>query len=413
MNTGTRLDTEKKLARLDLLNRLLHERAWHLHFPEELEREFSAQQLSIRVSAVQLGGIIAIPLYMLTSLFEFLYIPIVAQNILPARSLAILTLAAVVLLVTFTRARQRAEGLAIGMTLILASLQMIIALLNPPPFQQAQILVGLLPLIYLCTVVRASFFYSVTAAVLVYLLIFVTVRGLSSLEGLSVLFTLELAMAISLVVLVSSYFGERITRQRFLQGALLQLHRQRLMYPPGDEIDQRALDPGTGALTREALESRLQAMLGNLSHSIAAGQGISLLLIRADHAGEFKQLYGEQETEFLMATVARTAQRLIGGGHSFVARAGEDRLAIVLERSMETDALTMAERLRRDVHMLGIPHALDDQINTVTVSCGIAHSSRVRELNTDSLMSAAQAALRSAQRRGGNRSERFTGFVNG
>ena len=408
MNQPNRETETVPLQRFDELNRLLHERPWHLRFPDKIESEFSNQQTRLHIRAVQLGCVIAVPLYLVTSMFEYIYIPETAPLTSAIRLLSVFSALSVMMLVSFTRLSQQAESLATLMTLVLSSVQLIIAKFSPPEFQQAQLLAGLLPLLYLCTVVRVSFLYASVVGLLVWLQIFIFIQWLSPLSALSSLFTLQLALALILIMLVSNYFGERMTRQRFLQGSLLQLHRQNRSAAVAISSEQKQdqdHDPVTGALSRRALEDLLHTHLSQ--RATPPDNGLTIIQLRVDHFDQFMGMYGEQEADFLLATIARTAQRLIRGRRGALARGSDDRLLLVLEDTPENDGASIAERLRRDVHLLGIPHRLGSEISSVTISCGVAHSTNLDNADTTTLINACEAALNIARKAGGNHCSRF------
>src|SRR5690606_8148687 len=138
-------------------------------------------------------------------------------------------------------------------------------------------------------------------------------------------------------------------RQRFLQAALLNLHRQGLHQAL--DVPERRLDEELGILDRNSLDRRLRAVLAGEPPIQAA-----VVVCAIDDYPALARTYSEQEARFCLQTVARTAQRLVTGSGDFVARRGPQTLALVLTGGNTFDALQLAERLRRQIEALGIPH---------------------------------------------------------
>src|SRR5690606_38527453 len=114
------------------------------------------------------------------------------------------------------------------------------------------------------------------------------------------------------LLLLSSYLGERAQRQRFLQAALLNLHRQGLHQAL--DVPERRLDEELGILDRNSLDRRLRAVLAGEPPIQAA-----VVVCAIDDYPALARTYSEQEARFCLQTVARTAQRLVTGSGDFVA----------------------------------------------------------------------------------------------
>ena len=381
------------------MSALLHRPLWRLRFPCDIEREFQASQRPTQVVAIQLGAALAIPLYLITSLMEHAYIAEAVAQIWPVRLAAVIACVFVIYAVSFTRARQVAAQAATLMCIILASLQIAIASLSPPPHQQAQFIAFALPLLYLCTVVRAPFRQAILCVLISFALLTLAVLHQSSLTGLTRLFTLHLSLSLILMMLISNFFSERIARHRFIQAGLLQLHRQRHADNTGHE--QEASHAVDGLMPSDEFEQRL---LFSVSRHRDDG-ALALIMASIDNLTDFQRLYDDQEYRFVINTVVRTASRLLPADTGYLAQQDENILIIVLEGVSEADAMILAERLRRDIHMLAIPHRLGEQRATVSLSCGLAHLGRMDQRRGDALLATAARGLARAQRHGGNRCE--------
>jgi diguanylate cyclase (GGDEF)-like protein len=172
-----------------------------------------------------------------------------------------------------------------------------------------------------------------------------------------------------------------------LSGALVEsdrAHRRR-----------STLDPLTGLFNRSALEQRLSELDGqptgaeeSLSHA--------LLLCDLDHFKRVNDQLGHAAGDAVLRDVAYTMRAVLRAGDS-IYRVGGEEILIVLPGATETDAVGIAERLRRAVRDRRPVGA------SVTISVGVAVSRPPGPLDTDELVELADAALYSAKAGGRDR----------
>lgn len=171
-----------------------------------------------------------------------------------------------------------------------------------------------------------------------------------------------------------------------LSGALVEsdrAHRRR-----------STLDPLTGLFNRNALEQRLGELDGQLT-SEEEGLSHALLLCDLDHFKQVNDKLGHAAGDAVLQEVAYTMRAVLRAGDS-IYRVGGEEILVVLPGAAEDDAIEIAERLRcavRERRPVGV---------SVTISVGVAVS-RPGPLDTDELVSFADAALYSAKAAGRDR----------
>jgi diguanylate cyclase (GGDEF)-like protein len=171
-----------------------------------------------------------------------------------------------------------------------------------------------------------------------------------------------------------------------LSGALVEsdrAHRRR-----------STLDPLTGLFNRNALEQRLGELDGQ-PNSEAEGLSHALLLCDLDHFKRVNDQLGHAAGDAVLQDVAYTMRATLRAGDS-IYRVGGEEILVVLPGAAEAGAVEIAERLRhavRDRHPVGVP---------VTLSIGVAVS-KPGPVDTDELVSCADAALYSAKAGGRDR----------
>lgn len=407
---------EQRLKRVDLLTRLLHRRPSEpLRFPEAEEARFQRGQMPHRVKALVLAALLAPPLYLLTSAGDAVFNRGVMVQTAIARGVAIGCCVAIALLMRDHRLQRRVEAATLITALTLSGCQVFIARINPPDLQPIHWLVSLLLITYVATVIQVRFSLTVALAVVIYVQ---TMTGMFLLGGLSPAVNGYIALFMFcgvVIALVSNFMNERGRRLRYLQRTLLSLHRQGL-YREMDRLEQGlGIDDLTGVGNRRGLEDFLRRTFqgmapGNdlpeqspLREKARQATDLGLILLGIDHFHAFTNHYGQAEGEFCLASIARHLQKAVGGHGNYLARFGDEQFAVVLPGATVFDTRAAAERLRRDVESLGLPHDASPTSPVVTVSVGISHTSELDEPGHQSLIEAADRNLFRARQAGGNR----------
>jgi diguanylate cyclase (GGDEF)-like protein len=168
-----------------------------------------------------------------------------------------------------------------------------------------------------------------------------------------------------------------------LSGALVEsdrAHRRR-----------STLDPLTGLFNRNALEQRLAELDGAPCDGKRGGSH-ALLLCDLDHFKRVNDELGHAAGDAVLQDVAYTMRSALRAGDS-IYRIGGEEILVVLPGASETDAVAIAERLRKAVRKrrpVGVG---------VTISIGAAVA-KPDTVNTDDLVARADAALYAAKANG-------------
>ncbi|WP_082027742.1 diguanylate cyclase domain-containing protein [Isoalcanivorax pacificus] len=387
------------VAQLDRLTALLHRPIWLLRFPAALEQPFWRRQQPAQVLAARIGVLVGIPLYLITTLIEWRTDPALLRLTLPTRALAIGLLLLVGVAASCAMTRRHLAWIVPLAILLLNSLQLYICRFSAPAYQAMTLLWMLLPLTFMSTVSRVPFRCALWVGLCTAGGFLLCSARFSSLSGIQLYHTGFFFLSFILILLLSHFFNERLQRQRFLQASLLNLHRRGLHRPDPGQPEVLQPDRELGVVSRAALDQRLRKHFA-YHHP----PRIAVVICTLDHFDTLVATYSEHEALFCLATVARTAQRMVAGSGDFVARRGDRSLALVLEGGNGFDALHLAERLRRQVEAMGIPH-FGSPSQVITLSGGVAASEHLREPSADTLLQAADQALSRALAAGGNRSE--------
>ncbi|KAB1076326.1 GGDEF domain-containing protein [Methylobacterium planeticum] len=129
---------------------------------------------------------------------------------------------------------------------------------------------------------------------------------------------------------------------------------------------------------------------------------LSLLVLDTDHFKHYNDRFGHQSGDVVLKAVARCLGETLNPLDAIACRIGGEEFGIVLPGASAAEARAVAERVRRAVVGLQIPHA-PEVGGVVTVSIGIAHVVPGAQDTPEALFAEADAALYEAKRSGRNR----------
>lgn len=133
------------------------------------------------------------------------------------------------------------------------------------------------------------------------------------------------------------------------------------------------------------------------------GSALGLLLIDVDFFKSFNDLYGHQEGDACLRTVAKTVERLCRRPADFAARYGGEEFAAILPDTDLAGAERVAESLCAAVRALAIPHAGSSAAPYLTISIGTAAQLPQSDAGQEFLITTADRALYSAKAAGRDR----------
>lgn len=160
-------------------------------------------------------------------------------------------------------------------------------------------------------------------------------------------------------------------------------------------------DALTGIGNRRAFDAALHLEWERARRS---GHPLGLLMIDIDHFKSVNDVQGHTSGDELIRAVGSALSAAGGWSNDVLARYGGDEFVCLLPDTQLQNAKAVAERMRRSVERLELPHPSNAQ-GHITISVGVA-SINVRPHATSSLLvNMADRALYFAKERGRNRSE--------
>ena len=198
---------------------------------------------------------------------------------------------------------------------------------------------------------------------------------------------------------LSTYFLMIISGSSFL---LLQRERtDELLRGLNQELDQLAHIDGLTSLANRRKFSEI------LTHSILESrrraEPLALIMADIDFFKKYNDHYGHIYGDRCLIQVAQELKRHCKRGTDLITRYGGEEFAIVLVNTDITEALRIAEAIRKGVRDLSIPHADSDVSECVTLSLGAFSAiPNLNEHDYDRYVIEADRRLYDAKRAGRN-----------
>ncbi|MGO9004625.1 MAG: diguanylate cyclase domain-containing protein [Beijerinckiaceae bacterium] len=191
--------------------------------------------------------------------------------------------------------------------------------------------------------------------------------------------------------LVGGFYLERDSRRAYLQKLLDALRLEQ-------SNAASRLDALTGLANRRLLGERLE-QLWQAGDDRASP--VAAIMLDIDHFKAFNDSYGHLAGDACLKRIAGCIVAELRGERDLAARFGGEEMLLLLPRTELTDAIWTAERIRRSIEALGLPHEFAGMRQIVTASFGVA-AAPVSMLSAAELIAAADIALYAAKRAGRN-----------
>ena len=205
--------------------------------------------------------------------------------------------------------------------------------------------------------------------------------------------------AIGIAVITFSILLDRRDRLIFLLNLKEQIQARRLAAQNTGLRTMVDIDALTGVANRRSFDEHLAAAWRAAG---LAGAPIALIMIDIDNFKLFNDHYGHQGGDDCLRRVARAAQSEMRAG-DLMARYGGEEFAVIAPGASLPAALGLAERLRRAVANLALPHEGAAPGATVTISLGAASMTPAGADTSATLIAIADRNLYAAKRAGRNR----------
>jgi len=145
-----------------------------------------------------------------------------------------------------------------------------------------------------------------------------------------------------------------------------------------------------------------EALTREHSRHARSGFDLSLILLDIDHFKAFNDSYGHTKGDECLRQIAHVVARCAGRAADVAARYGGEEFVCILPETDPYGALGVAEKIRREVLALAIPHAGSPTARFVTVSLGVVTAQCVGGESVQGIIDAADMLLYRAKSKGRN-----------
>lgn len=132
------------------------------------------------------------------------------------------------------------------------------------------------------------------------------------------------------------------------------------------------------------------------------GREMSVILCDVDYFKNYNDTYGHQAGDACLQQIAMALQQTVQRSGDLVARYGGEEFVIILANTDAEGAASLAERLKRTIAALKIPHSTSDVSSYVTISMGVCSMVPTLTVLPESLVSCADKSLYLAKHYGRN-----------
>lgn len=159
------------------------------------------------------------------------------------------------------------------------------------------------------------------------------------------------------------------------------------------------VDGLTGVANRQQFDISLT---DEIKRCVREHKDISLLLVEVDSFVDFRDISGEEKSEFALQRIASSISESFRRAGDLVARIGEFKFAVLLPGANNDTAARFAEKMRKSIYAEAIPFPQSEIADRITVSVGLASLPPVRLHKPQIAIGIAENALREAQNNGHN-----------
>jgi diguanylate cyclase (GGDEF)-like protein/PAS domain S-box-containing protein len=182
-----------------------------------------------------------------------------------------------------------------------------------------------------------------------------------------------------------------ITMQKRMEQNLLRANEQL--------TEIATVDGLTGVANRRRMDEFLKS---EWSRSIRNSTLLSFIMLDIDFFKKYNDSYGHLIGDECLMAVAGAIRTGLSRPSDFLARYGGEEFAVILPETHLEGAIHVAERIRRQVDALAIPHSKSNIAKIITVSIGVSTMMGNIFKEATSLISTADKALYTSKRNGRN-----------
>lgn len=160
-----------------------------------------------------------------------------------------------------------------------------------------------------------------------------------------------------------------------------------------------ATDQLTGIPNRRSFDNQLNREWGR---SVREKKPLSILLLDVDHFKNYNDVYGHQQGDAALQSIAMTIKKTIRRSSDFAARWGGEEFVALLPATDKKGAMEIGEKIRYNIEQTPIP-VENGEVTRVTVSIGVSVMTPAQNNLPEDFITYADKALYNAKETGRNK----------
>ena len=374
-----------------LVEQQLARRGLKLRFVRELELRYESETSAARSRMLFLQEVVALLFYLFHSFTDFSLIPDVVPLALVLHLGIALPVSLIALVVLwFNPPPAVRETAVVGLGVLGALITLALMLASEAPLRDQLATSTAVMMLFVTVVQRARFPYAVAGCVVMVAANSAALGMLSDYDPARLASDIGTLVGSGALMLVACWTLEHETRRAYL----LRL-KERLLNTALDDMSRH--DPMTGLENRRSLD----LAFGAIGRDANRGEDIAVVLLDIDHFKTYNDTLGHMAGDEALRLVARELRGGLRAGTDRAFRFGGEEFLLLLRRTSLSEAVLLAERLRRRIEAAALPHPRAEGA-VVTASFGVAAARTGGEIGSDELVAGADAALYAAKRSGRN-----------
>ena len=386
-----RVMTDQSIT-LETVESFLRERRKSLTFPPELEAQFERDTRHRRAIFLQAVTLRTVLVYNLFLLVDWLLLPETMVFCLATNLLVVtpwIFFAARLMRSSVSRGMRECAAASVPIVMILqiaVRYRLATSIYAPDSLYAALVIV-----IYGHLILKLRFPYAVfVSAAMIVVLLLATASGGTAPAAVIATFFITFG-ACAYMTLTRNFSLDRETRRSYLATL-----RSQLRLAESDAEAKR--DALTNLANRRYLDAHAAEIWRNGDERSSP---VAAVLLDVDHFKAFNDLYGHPAGDACLKRIAACVAAELRNADDLAVRYGGEEFLLLLPATDIAEAVRVAERVRRAIAALGIPHDGAEKTGLVTASLGVA-AAPVSALSSTELIAAADIALYTAKRNGRN-----------
>lgn len=370
-----------------------------LRFSGALEGRYRDHALRAHLAQNRLYSALGLFIFLCFSVADWLVVPALFEQVLPIRLLVSSTMLLVLGLSLLPRLAPLFPVMIGVTTLGIQACLLYIGELAARDGQFHYQTGTLLPVVFLCMVLRMRFGQTWPMVLGLWLMQAIAIGGWMSLPAAQVTDLIFLHSFLSFISLVACHRMEYEHRLTFAQQWLLESDKRALETAREELEALSTTDSLTQVANRRLFTRRLEAEWARCQRD---GVPLTVVMVDVDHFKAFNDAYGHQQGDSCLVDVADVLRQAARRPADLVARYGGEEFAVILPDTSSPAGLRVAESMVTAMRGLARPHRAAPPWYRVTVSAGVATVVPTPSLTSEILVRAADDALYEAKHLGRN-----------